>query len=226
MKVLIAAGGSGGHIFPAIALARSLQNDAGSDVDIKFIGSDKALDRRIFEKEGFKFSLVSANKFPYKPSFAIVPFFIKLKIDLIKMLFVALSYKPDVVVGFGGYVSFPVIMAASILRVPRIVHEQNLLPGRANRVLFKFADRIAVSFEETRSPGLLGRNAAKCVFTGNPLRTEVLKDDRNGGVKRFGLNEEKFTILVLVRSGAFECSICRRPKPWHVSVSSGHWGGW
>jgi UDP-N-acetylglucosamine--N-acetylmuramyl-(pentapeptide) pyrophosphoryl-undecaprenol N-acetylglucosamine transferase len=197
MKVLIAAGGSGGHIFPAIALARSLQNGARSDVDIKFVGSDKALDRRIFEKEGFKFSLVSANKFPYKPSLELVPFFIKLKIDVIKMLFAAISYKPDIVVGFGGYASFPVIMAAAILGIPRIVHEQNFSPGRANKVLFRFADKIAVSFNQTASAKVLGRNASKCVFTGNPLRRQVLKDDRDSGIKLFALDGKKFTILVI-----------------------------
>ena len=90
IKVLIAAGGSGGHIFPAIALARSL-GELRAEVDIKFIGSDKALDRRIFEKEGFKFSLISANKFPYKRSpLQFIIFFIKLKIDLIKTFFTVL----------------------------------------------------------------------------------------------------------------------------------------
>ena len=144
-KVLIAAGGSGGHIFPAIALAKTLQSIEGpGNAGIKFVGSNKALDRRIFEKEGFDFSLISANKFPYKRSFALVTFFIKFTIDLIRTLFIILSYRPDVVVGFGGYVSCPVIIVASLLRIPRIVHEQNVIPGRANKLLFRFADKVAV----------------------------------------------------------------------------------
>lgn len=196
-KVLIAAGGSGGHIFPAIALAKSLRGSR-DDVDIKFIGSDKALDRRIFEKEGFKFSLISANNFPYKKKpLQLVIFFIKLKIDLIRTFLTVLSYKPDVVVGFGGYVSCPAIMIASLLRIPRIVHEQNVVPGRANMFLFKFADKIAVSFEETRLSRPAVKDAGKFVFTGNPMRGEVLKEDRKGGIKSFGLDESKFTILVI-----------------------------
>ena len=197
IKVLIAAGGSGGHIFPAIALAKALQGSAGREIDIKFIGSDKALDRRIFEKERVKFSLVSANKFPYKASLELIPFFIKLKIDLIKTFFNLLSYKPDVVVGFGGYVSCPAMMIASLFGIPRIAHEQNVAPGRANKLLFKLADKVAISFEETRSTKYLGGEAAKCVFTGNPIRSEVLADDRQGGIKRFGLDGAKFTILVI-----------------------------
>ncbi|MFA6321500.1 MAG: undecaprenyldiphospho-muramoylpentapeptide beta-N-acetylglucosaminyltransferase [Candidatus Omnitrophota bacterium] len=191
-KVLIAAGGSGGHIFPAIALAKALQKFPGYDVDIRFVGSNKALDRRIFEKEGFKFSLVSANKFPYKLSLKIIWFLIKFKIDCIKMFFAFLSYRPDVVVGFGGYVSCPVIVMAAIFRTPRIVHEQNVCPGRANKLLFTLADKVAVSFDQMCSKG-----DAKYVFTGNPIRSEVLKEDRPGGIKRFGLDESKFTILVV-----------------------------
>ncbi len=222
-RILIAAGGSGGHIFPAIALARALQGFSGDGadpstgsgsipnnsrplgqssrgIDIRFVGSDKALDRRILEKEGFKFSLVSANKFPYEKSPPqLILFFIKLTIDLIKTFFMVLSYKPDVIAGFGGYVSCPALMIAVLFRIPRIVHEQNVVPGRANRLLFKLADKVAISFEETRralSPSI-GKDAGKYVFTGNPLRSEVLKEERQSGIKRFGLDESKFTILVI-----------------------------
>ena len=197
LRVLIAAGGSGGHIFPAIALARSL-SEAQAGINIKFIGSDKALDRRIFEKEGFKFTLVSANKFPYKKApLQLIAFFIRLTTDLIKTLFAVLSYRPDVIVGFGGYVSCPAIMIASLLRIPRIVHEQNVVPGRANMLLFKLADKVAVSFEETRLIRSVSKDSGKIVFTGNPMRSEVLKEDRPLGIKRFGLDESKFTILVI-----------------------------
>ncbi len=189
MKILIAAGGSGGHIFPAIALVRSLQKIPGG-TDVRFIGSDKALDRRIFEKEGFKFYLLSANKFPDKEAFfQFIVFLIRLKLDLIRALFIVLSYKPDVVVGFGGYVSFPVVMIAWFLRIPKIVHEQNVSPGRANKILFKIADKVAVSFKKTRF--------GKSVFTGNPIRDEILKEDRLLGIRRFGLDDSKFTILVI-----------------------------
>ena len=197
LKVLIAAGGSGGHIFPAIALAKALRKFFEYDVDIRFVGSNKALDRRIFEKEGFGFTLISANRFPYKISFAVIPFFIKFAIDSFKMLFHFISYRPDVVVGFGGYVSCPVIITAAIFGKPRLVHEQNVCPGRANKILFRLADKVAVSFEKTRSGEAGGKNAGKYVFTGNPLRDEVLKEDRAGGIKRFGLDGSKFTILVI-----------------------------
>ena len=194
LKVLIAAGGSGGHIFPAIALARRLKEEK-SGLDIRFIGSNKELDKRIFEKEGFRFSLISANKLPYGATPAVVPFLFKLLFDLTRTFFIIASYAPDIVVGFGGYVSFPVILMARIFGIPKLVHEQNVVPGRANRVLFRLADKVALSFEDTKK--FLGKDRSKSTLTGNPIRQEMLKDDRSLGIKRFGLETSKFTILVI-----------------------------
>ena len=199
VKILIAAGGSGGHIFPAVALARTLKKRY-SDTDIRFVGSDKSLDRRIFEKEGFGFFLLSANKLPYKISPESPVFFLKLSVDVVRAFFIIASYRPDVVVGFGGYVSFPVIFASRLFWIPSLVHEQNVVAGRANSFLFKLANRIAVSFEETKK--LLGRAAEKCVFTGNPIRSDEFSEksasgDRTLGIRRFGLDASKFTILVI-----------------------------
>jgi len=194
VKILIAAGGSGGHIFPAVALANALKSKGACG--IRFVGSNKALDRRIFEKEGFQYSLLSANKLPHKVSFILAVFFIKLFFDLIKSFFIVGFYRPDKVVGFGGYVSVPIIFAAYILRVPTVVHEQNVVPGRANRFLFKLADKIAVTFNETKR-FTEGRQARKAVVTGNPIRREAFRDDRRFGITRFGLDHSKFTVLVI-----------------------------
>ena len=199
VKILIAAGGSGGHIFPAVALARALKGRGGV-TEIRFVGSNKILDRRIFEKEGFSFHVLSMNKMPYKRSFRFIPFFIKLKFDILKSFFIMITYKPDIVIGFGGYVSFPVIFSAFLLGIPRILHEQNVVPGRANRYLFKWASAIAISFEETKK--VLDPYLGKTVFTGNPIRHEISsglsgKDARRSCIERLGLDPEKFTMLVI-----------------------------
>ncbi|MBI5124099.1 MAG: undecaprenyldiphospho-muramoylpentapeptide beta-N-acetylglucosaminyltransferase [Candidatus Omnitrophica bacterium] len=194
MRILIACGGSGGHIFPAIALAEGLESDDAC-LDILFVGSDSVLDKRIFEKERFGYYLLSANKFPYTPSWKTAIFFIKLSFDTLKSFFILVRSKPDVVVGFGGYTSGPVIFAAYILRIPRIIHEQNVRPGRANAALFRFVDKIAVSFENTKK--YLGECIKKAVFTGNPIRMKLMKDDRPGSIKKFGLDSNKSTILVI-----------------------------
>lgn len=194
MRILIAAGGSGGHIFPAVALAQELK-DKKIGIDILFIGSNKVLDRRIFEKEGFRYALLSANKLPYKATPGLLLFAIKFLFDILKSFIIIASYRPSRVVGFGGYVSGPVMIAASILRIPSIVHEQNVVPGRANSFSFRLADKIAISFEDTAKS--LGPFAKKIIFTGNPIRISMLKNDRLGGMNKLGLNNDKFTILVI-----------------------------
>lgn len=194
-RVLIAAGGSGGHIFPAVALARRLKEKAPG-VDIFFVGSDKSLDKSIFQKERLDYALLSANKLPYRKSIKTVLFFFGLFLDTIRSFFIVLSKRPSVVVGFGGYVSTPISAAAFLFRIPVVAHEQNVAPGRANRVLFRFATKIAVSFSETQS--LLGPLSGKSVYTGNPIRASLYKkDDRLSSAKRLGLDPGKFTILVI-----------------------------
>ncbi len=197
IKIMIAAGGSGGHIFPAIALAKELLDSKECEADILFIGSNKELDRRIFEKEGFRYKLISANRFPYRVSLRMIRFFIMFKIDCIRMFFTFLSFRPDVVVGFGGYVSCPVMVIAALFGKPRIVHEQNASAGRANKLLFRIADKVALSFKEALPSGDKAKSADKYIVTGNPLRKEVLKEDRQSGIKRFGLDGSKLTILVI-----------------------------
>jgi len=194
MKILIAAGGSGGHIFPAIALKRVLVSRGSCE--IKFVGSNKAIDRRIFEKEGAAFSLLSANKLPYRLSPSIVFFFIRLVLDSIKALWITAAFKPACCIGFGGYVSFPVMLSAKLLRVPTVVHEQNVVPGRANKILFSLADKVAVSFEDTIGH-IPNEQRKKVVVTGNPIRTGDFKADRAAALKSFGLDAAKFTVLII-----------------------------
>ncbi|MBN2452813.1 MAG: undecaprenyldiphospho-muramoylpentapeptide beta-N-acetylglucosaminyltransferase [Candidatus Omnitrophica bacterium] len=194
IRVMIAAGGSGGHIFPAIALGRSLRSRR-EGIDVMYIGSGKALDKRIFEREGARYATLSANKLPYGMSPEIMAASVKLAFDICRVVPMMLSYRPDIVVGFGGYVSFPVVFIAGIFGIPRLVHEQNLMPGRANKALFNFADRIAVSFRETKAS--MDKDSGKVVFTGNPVRPEVLHGGRKDGPGHFGLSPKKFTVLVI-----------------------------
>jgi UDP-N-acetylglucosamine--N-acetylmuramyl-(pentapeptide) pyrophosphoryl-undecaprenol N-acetylglucosamine transferase len=194
MKILIASGGSGGHIFPAVALARKLK-EARGDIDILFVGSRRGLDRRIFEKEGFRFILLSDNKLPYKKSWRTLLFLAAMFLDTCRAFAAITRYGPDVSVGFGGYTSCPAIFASRILGVPTLIHEQNVVPGRANKFLFGWAGSIAISFDRTRE--FLGSNRGKVFLTGNPIRADMVKDDRIDGIRKLGLDEKKFTILVI-----------------------------
>lgn len=194
MRITIACGGSGGHIFPAIALAEGIKKKLYT-ADIMFIGSNKTLDKRIFEREGYRYALLSANKLPFKKSLAILPFIVKFLFDVLKSLWMLIGRRADIVVGFGGYTSSPVVLAAYILRIRTVIHEQNVVPGRANTILLRYADRIAVSFKETRR--YLGCYEYKAVYTGNPIRISMQKREKRESLKALGLDADKFTILVI-----------------------------
>ena len=166
MKVLIAAGGTGGHIFPGIAVAKELlRRDSSSEV--LFVGTARGLETKIVPDNGFQLSLINSaglkgvglvNKLK---GMAVLPKSFLEARTLIK------GFKPDVVVGAGGYVSGPVLMTASFMRVPTLVMDSNALPGFTNRRLAMFVDRAALTFEEA-----LPFFGKKGLVTGNPVRAE------------------------------------------------------
>ena len=194
-RILIACGASGGHIFPAVALGSSLKNKS-KNIAMLFVGSRRYLDRRIFLRENLKFKSLSSNKLPYRLSFSLFVVGAKFIFDVVKSIYIILNFAPHAIVGFGGYVSFPILMVGRMMGIPIIVHEQNVVPGRANILLFKFADKIAVSFEETMS-SMPDSIRKKAVLTGNPIRKGMLKDNKALALQNFGFDKDKFTILAI-----------------------------
>jgi len=194
MKVMLAAGGSGGHIFPSVALASELEKKGVKDVT--FVASKRRLDRSILSSSGYRCFYLSANPMPYgyNPLKALV-FLVKLFADAVRSVFIIRKVRPEVVVGFGGYSSGAVVRCAKFFRVPVIIHEQNLVPGRANRMLASYADRIAVTFAESAEG--FGPAAERVVYTGNPLRPGLMGKSREEAVTRLGLEPGKKTVLVM-----------------------------
>src|SRR5215211_1677639 len=171
MKVLIAAGGTGGHIYPGIAVANEImRRDPGSEV--LFVGTARGLEKRIVPENGFRLSLINsaglknvgiAGKLK---GLAVLP---KSFIEARRLLN---EFGPDVVVGAGGYVSGPVLMMASMMRIPTLVMDSNALPGFTNRRLAMFVDKAALTFEDA-----LPFFGKKGVVTGNPVRKEFFDID-------------------------------------------------
>ncbi len=166
MRVLIAAGGTGGHIYPGIAVAKEvMRRDAGSSV--RFVGTARGLETRLVPQAGFELSLIESTGLKN------VGLGARLRgLGLLPKSFLAAwrvidGFRPDVTVGAGGYVSGPVLLMAALRGVPTLVMESNALPGLTNRVLARFVDRAAVSFEAA-VPHFRG----KAVVTGNPVRRE------------------------------------------------------
>ncbi|MDP2912314.1 MAG: undecaprenyldiphospho-muramoylpentapeptide beta-N-acetylglucosaminyltransferase [Candidatus Omnitrophota bacterium] len=186
MKILIVAGGTGGHILPALVLAREIKTRNVGQV--LFVISSRKQDRDIIAGKGIDFTILQVTSLQSKNIFAGLNFLARLFIGAIESAFVLLKFKPDAVVGFGGYVSGPITLLASLSGIKTIIHEQNAYPGKANRILAKFVNKIAISFPEAKN--YLKGFESKIVFSGNPLREGLKRDE----TKR---QENIFNVLVI-----------------------------
>jgi UDP-N-acetylglucosamine--N-acetylmuramyl-(pentapeptide) pyrophosphoryl-undecaprenol N-acetylglucosamine transferase len=169
MKALIAAGGTGGHIYPGIAVAQEImRRDAESAV--RFVGTARGLETKLVPKAGFDLSLIDSSGLKNVGLVARMKGVVILPKSFVSAGRVILEFRPDVVVGAGGYVSGPVVMMAALMRRRTMVMESNALPGWTNRVLARFVNRAAVSFQQA-----LPYFRGKGVVTGNPVRREFFE---------------------------------------------------
>jgi len=193
MRILIACGGAGGHLFPAIALAKELKTKGhGSFFVIN--RSQAACDA--VSRAGFAYRVLRAPMMPYGLSFKWLDFVIAL-IRARKMSEqIIAEINPDIAVGFGSYISGPIIHAAASMGIRTLVHEQNVFPGRANRMLFKKADRVCLGFEEST----VIKNS-RFAYTGNPLGPELIECfkamTKQQALSALGFSEKKNTLLVM-----------------------------
>ena len=187
--MVIAGGGTGGHLYPGIAVAK-VARDEGSEV--LFIGAEGGIETRVLPREGFKLTTVRAGKFKGAGVMGKLLTIALLPVGVTASLMAIRRFRPQVVMGVGGYASFPAVAAAKLSGLPVVVQEQNAFPGLANRTLGRFADKVALGFEEAKAFFPRGRTA----FTGNPVRQELLHADRASARARFGLHADKTTVLI------------------------------
>ncbi|WP_035244265.1 undecaprenyldiphospho-muramoylpentapeptide beta-N-acetylglucosaminyltransferase [Desulfonatronovibrio hydrogenovorans] len=168
-RVLVATGGTGGHIFPALAVAQKIL-EMHPDCRVVFAGGEYGPEREIVTKAGITFKSFPARGVLGRGFKSLGSLFWMSK-SLVLSLFFLRSFKPEVVIGFGGYAGFMPVLAARWLKIPTAIHEQNSLPGVTNRILGKKADRVLLSFPDENSffPAL------KVVETGNPVRREIVQ---------------------------------------------------
>jgi UDP-N-acetylglucosamine--N-acetylmuramyl-(pentapeptide) pyrophosphoryl-undecaprenol N-acetylglucosamine transferase len=169
MRVLIAAGGTGGHIYPGIAVAKEIMRRDRSST-VRFVGTAHGLETRLVPKAGFEVRLIESAGLKNVSLIAKLRGLLLLPKSFFAARRVIREFDPDIVVGAGGYVSGPVLLAASLMSLPTLVMDSNALPGWTNRVLARFVDKAAVSFTEAL-PFFRG----KAVLTGNPVRSEFFE---------------------------------------------------
>ena len=194
LKVIISGGGTGGHIFPAIAIAKELSRKV-HDIDLLFVGAKDRMEMKKIPEAGFKIEGLWISGFQRSFSVKNLIFPIKLLFSIIKSIFIIRRFKPDLVIGTGGFASGPLLYVATRKGIPSVIQEQNSFPGVTNRLLSKYVDKICVAYEKME----LFFPHDKIVFTGNPIRKEILdfKNMRKEGEKLFNIDNDKKTVLVI-----------------------------
>lgn len=190
MKVIITAGGTGGHIYPALAIIDKIK-EMDPKSEFIYIGTTSRMEKDIVPALGIKYvgiEMYGLSKNIFRDA-KIVFLIAKAKRQLKKLM---KEFEPDIVVGAGGYVTFPVILAAKSLGIKTFIHEQNSIPGKSNRMLAKMADKIGISFEDSKHYF----DEQKTVFTGNPCSERALAIPKISRTK-YGLHEDKKFVLMV-----------------------------
>ena len=219
-RILVTGGGTGGHVAPALAVIREIRERAKTATDwqpvFQYVGSAAGLEARLAGEAGVPFVGVQSGKLRrsrrWTGLFSRANFrdLLRVPVGIAQSWREVRRFRPDVVLSTGGYVSVPAVVAAGLLKIPVLVHEQTVQIGLANRIAARFATRIALSFEGAVSE--LPPNArAKAFVTGNPVRREIFGGDQTQAIARFGFAPEDNSLpTVYVTGGAQGARIINR----------------
>ncbi len=195
MKYFICGGGTGGHINPAIAIAKEIEN-RDKDAVIEFGGTSHGMETKLVPNAGYKLNTVEVYGFKRKLTPKNIKALIKAYTSVSKAKKIIKVFAPNIVIGTGGYASWPYVKAASHLGIPTLIQEQNAYPGVTTKRLARFADTVCLSYEESR-PLLGGAAREKAVLTGNPVNVNVIKNglSREEARRKLGLKKDDIYIL-------------------------------
>jgi len=195
MKIVLTGGGTGGHIFPILAVVRKIKEMVGEsgELEFLFLGPDGELEREVMDKEFIPAKNIQCGKFRRYFSLKNILDLFKVPVGFIQSLWHLLVFMPDVVFAKGGYASVPVAVAAWIYRIPIVIHESDIMPGLANQIISRLAKRVAISFMGSEK----FFNERKIFLSGNPIRSELTEGSKEEAIRIFSLSPEKKTILVM-----------------------------
>ncbi|WP_017727209.1 undecaprenyldiphospho-muramoylpentapeptide beta-N-acetylglucosaminyltransferase [Halalkalibacterium ligniniphilum] len=192
MKVVVSGGGTGGHIYPALALIKKMKKN-NPDVEVLYIGTERGLEHDLVPRENIEFETIHITGFRRKLSIENAKTIFRFMKGVAKTKKLLRSFQPDIVIGTGGYVCGPVVYAAAKLNIPTVIHEQNSVPGLTNKFLSRYVDKVAICFKEAEA--FFPKN--KVVFTGNPRASEVVGVDREEGRRALRLDKDRKTVLIV-----------------------------
>ncbi len=192
INIIISGGGTGGHIYPAIAIAQKLKQD--NDIEnIYYIGCPNNMEKDIAAQEDIDFLPVSVSGMPRKVSFKFIKWIFQLITASIKAVGYLKKYKPNVVVGTGGYVSGPALIAAKLLNIPFIIHDADAHPGIVSRVTAPYAATVSVAFEEAKK----FIKSDSIFVNGNPVRQTFSSISKNEAIAQLNLGSNTKILLII-----------------------------
>ena len=189
MKIAITSGGTGGHIYPGIAIADQIVRKF-PQAEILFIGSEEGLERELVAKAGYRISLVKSRALLRKISYQAFSAPFITAVGFFQALIKLRNFSPRALVSTGGYASLPIVMAAKLLNIPIYLHEQNVLPGVTNRFCFRFAKIIFLSFDRSTQ-------YVRGSVVGNPVRREIIEAERTIARKKLGYSDSDKVVLII-----------------------------
>lgn len=192
IRIIVSGGGTGGHIYPAMALIKRLK-ERNMIEDVLYVGTEKGLESKIVKNAGLDFKTIEIQGFKRSLSMENVKTVRLFLSSIGKSRKIIKEFKPDVVVGTGGYVSSAIVYAAHTMHIPTVIHEQNTIAGVTNKFLAHFVDKIAIAFKEATDQFT---EKKKLVFTGNPRAQEVVDIKPNDRLKEFDLAPDKDTVMI------------------------------
>lgn len=189
--MIIAGGGTGGHLFPGLAVAEEFRSRDDS-TEVIFVGTEYGIEAKVVPREGYPIKFLKAEGLVGRSAFKKIRAIMKTLFSFIEAYRIIKAIRPDIVVGVGGYASLATVFTAFFMSIPTMILEQNSVPGLANKILGKFVNTVCITYQESISffP------KAKTFFTGNPVRKEVLKGDIDSAYKLFSLERDLFTVFV------------------------------
>ncbi len=195
-KILFTGGGTGGHLFPILEIARKLKEFSKEEIEFFYLGPKDKFSQKILLPEGIKVKTILAGKirryWDAKAIFQNILDFFKFWIGFFQSLFYLSFLKPNLIFSKGGYGSLPCVLAASILKIPIFLHESDIVAGLSSKILAKFSQKIFVSFEQTK-----GLPKEKSIFVGNPIRTKFLNLNPKKAFEVFNLEGKKPVLFVI-----------------------------
>ena len=216
MKILFAGGGTAGHINPALAIANRVR-ELYSDTEVHFVGTKEGLEAGLIPHSGFPIDFIKVHGFERKLSFGTLKTAAELPAAVAASKKIIKKFKPDVVVGTGGYVCGPVLYAAARLKIPTLVHESNAFPGITTKILSRYVDEVAIGIDDGRK---FIPNAKNIVFTGNPVRPSILTVERSAARAELNLDDRPFVIIFGGSLGARDFN--KAAADWICSVADSH----